>query len=76
MGAKHWVLIALLAVIAYRWYPTTEHNILVLVNSKTFDVSEIAQVKNLKAAFRIDKNIDEHMKRGNKEELERKVTMT
>ncbi len=73
MGTKTWIFIGAVAIIVYQWYPITEHNILVLVKSNTFDISKLAQIKNLKAAFKIDKNIDEHMKRNNPSELEAKV---
>ena len=73
MGAKHFILIILVAIAAYRWLPETEHNVLVLVKAKTLDLSMISQIKNLKAAFKIDGNIDEHMARGNNEELKSKV---
>ena len=69
MGTKTWILVVFVAVIVYQWYPVTEHNILVLVNSNTFDVSKLAQVKNLKAVFKIDRNIDDHMKRNSPSEL-------
>ena len=65
MGAKTWIGIALIATVVYRWYPVTEHNVLVLVTTNTFDLSQLAQVKNLKAAIKIDRNIDDHMKKNN-----------
>ena len=73
MGTKTWIFVVFVAVIVYQWYPVTEHNILVLVNSNTFDVSKLAQVKNLKAVFKIDRNIDDHMKRNSPSELEARV---
>ena len=73
MGAKTWIFIGLIAAIVYRWYPVTEHNILVLVNSNTLDLSKLAQVKDLKAVFKIDRNIDAHMGRNNAEEIKTKV---
>ena len=76
MGFKTWVFVVFLAVNLYQWYPVTEHNILVLVNSNTFEVSKLAQVKNLKAAFKIDRNIDSHMKINSASELEARVRLS
>ena len=73
MGFKTWLFILFIARLGYQWFPVKEHNILVLVDSKELDVSKLAQVKNLKAVFRIDQNIDDHMKRDNPKELETKV---
>ena len=73
MGTKTWVVIALIASVAYRWYPVTERNVIVLVNSNTYDLSELAQVKHLKAVFKIDRNIDEHMGESIADELKTKV---
>ena len=73
MGSKHFIFAILVGIAAYRWYPATEHNVLVLVNAKTLDLSMITQIRNLKAAFKIDRNVDEYMARGNKEELKAKV---
>lgn len=73
MGNKTWILIIFVAVLVYQWYPVVEHNILVLANSSTFEVSKLAQIKNVKAAFKIDQNIDDHMKRNDEKELETKV---
>ena len=73
MGNKTWIFILLVAVLTYQWYPVVEHNVLVLVNSSTYDISKLAQIKNLKAVFKIDKNIDDHMGRNNEKELQTKV---
>jgi hypothetical protein len=76
MGSKTWTFVVFVGVIVYQWYPVTEHNILVLVNTNTFDVSKLAQVKNLKTAFKIDTNIDDHMKKNSPSELEARVNFT
>ena len=75
MGIKTWILIIFVAVLVYQWYPVVEHNVLILANSSTFEVSKLAQIKNVKAAFKIDQNIDDHMKRNNEKELETKVCL-
>ena len=73
MGNKTWIFILIVAVLVYQWYPVVDHNILVLVNSSTVDISKLAQIKNLKAVFKIDQNIDDHMGRKNENELKTKV---
>ena len=73
MGLKIWIFTVVVAIFIYQWYPTKDHNLLVLVESNTFDISKLSQIKQLKAVFRIDSNIDEHMKKHDPEELELKV---
>ena len=63
MEAKNIIFVVLLGIAAYRWYPASEHNILVLVNSATYDPSRISQVKGLKSAFKIERNIDDTLGR-------------
>ena len=73
MGLKIWIFTVVVAIFIYQWYPTKDHNLLVLVESNTFDISKLSQIKQLKAVFRIDSNIDEHMNKHNSKELELKV---
>ena len=61
MAAKNWIFVALLAIAIYRWYPESHHNILALVNTTTYDVSRISQIKGLKAVFKIERNIDDKL---------------
>ena len=74
MGSKIWIFTVVVAIFIYQWYPTKDHNLLVLVESSTFDISKLSQIKQLKAVFKIDANIDEHMNKHDREELELKVT--
>ena len=76
MEFKTIVFVILLGIAAYRWYPVSEHNILVLVNSSTYDPSRISQVKGLKAAFRIERNIDDTLGRDYHWEQKAKVFKT
>ena len=73
MGNKTWLFMIIVAILVYQWYPVVEHNILVLANSQTVDISKLAQIRNLKAVFKIDKNIDDHMHRNDEKELKVKV---
>ena len=61
MTAKNWILVALLGISVYRRYPVTEHKILALVNTATYNVSRISQIQNLISAFKIERNIDDKL---------------
>ena len=63
MEVKNIVFVVLFGIAVYRWYPASEHNILVLVNSATYDPSRISQIKGLKSAYRIERNIDDTLGR-------------
>ena len=73
MAAKNWIFVALLAIAIYRWYPASERNILVLLNSTTYDVSRISQIKGLKAVFKIERNIDDKLGKNYHAEQKAKV---
>ena len=73
MEAKNCLFVILFSIAVYRWYPEFDHNILVLVNSATYDVARISQIKNLKAAFRIERNIDDKLGNNYHEEQKAKV---
>ena len=73
MGLKIWIFTVVVAIFIYQWYPTKDHNLLVLVESNTFDISKLSQIRQLKAVFKIDANIDEHMSKNNPEDLKSKV---
>ena len=66
------IFMILVVIVAYFWYPSNEHNLLVLVNSSTFAFSRLKDIKNLKAAFKISRNIYEE-KRIPIDEIETKV---
>ena len=61
MTAKNWIFVALLGISVYRRYPVTEHKILALVNTATYNVSRISQIQNLMSAFKIERNIDDKL---------------
>lgn len=73
MGLKIWIFTVVVSIFVYQWYPTKDRNLLVLVESSTFDISRLSQIKQLKAVFKIDANIDEHMSKNNPEDLQSKV---
>ena len=73
MGSKIWIFTVVASICVYQWYPTKDRNLLVLVESSTFDMSRLSQIKQLKAVFKIDANIDEHMNKNNLEDLQSKV---
>ena len=51
------IFVGLVTLVAYLWYPSNEHNLLVLVNTNTFSMSSLKKIKHLKAAFKISRNI-------------------
>ena len=73
MGSKIWIFTVVVSIFVYQWYPTKDRNLLILVESSTFDISRLSQIKQLKAVFKIDVNIDEHMSKNNPEDLKSKV---
>ena len=73
MGSKIWIFTVVVSIFVYQWYPTKDRNLLVLVESSTFDISRLSQIKQLKAVFKIDANIDEHMNKNNPEDLQSTV---
>ena len=73
MGSKIWIFSIVVSLFVYQWYPTKDRNLLVLVESSTFDISRLSQIKQLKAVFKIDANIDEHMSNNSPEDLQSKV---
>ena len=58
----NWIFMVLVGIVAYLWCPSNEHDILVLVNSSTFSISSLKEIKNLKAAFKISRNIYDEIK--------------
>ena len=58
----NWIFMVLVAVVAYLWYPSNEHNLLVLVNTNTFALSRLMEIKNIKAAFKMTRNVYEEMR--------------
>ena len=58
----NWSFIVLVVLVAYLWYPSNEHNFLVLLDSSTFAVSRLQEIKNLKAAFKVSRNVYDEVK--------------
>ena len=53
-----------LALVVYRYFPITEDNLLVLVDSKTEDVELLREIHGLKSAFKIERNLESYWKDG------------
>ena len=54
-----------LALVVYRYFPITEDNLLVLVDSKTEDVVELLrEIHGLKSAFKVERNLESYWKDG------------
>ena len=58
----HWCFMILVALVAYLWCPSNEHNLLILLKSETFMISRLQEIQNLKAAFKMSRNIYEDVK--------------
>ena len=54
--------IVILALVVYRWFPVTENNLLILVDSRTDDVTKLRSINSLISAFKIETNINTHWK--------------
>ena len=54
--------IVILALVLYRWFPVTENNLLILVDSRTEDVTKLRSINGLIAAFKIETSINTYWK--------------
>ena len=54
--------IVILALVVYRWFPVTDNNLLILVDSRTDDVTKLRSINSLISAFKIETNINTHWK--------------
>ena len=69
MWQYSWVI--LLALVVYTWFPTTERNLLVLLQAEE-DLGKLKKISNVRAIFKVEANIDDHLARED-EDLESKV---
>ena len=54
--------IVILALVVYRWFPVTENNLLILVDSTTDDVTKLRVINSLISAFKIEKSTNTYWK--------------
>ena len=54
--------IVILALVVYRWFPVTENNLLILVDSRTEDVTKLRSINSLISAFKIETSINTYWK--------------
>ena len=54
--------IVILALVVYRWFPVTENNLLILVDSRTDDVTKLRSINSLISAFKIETSINTYWK--------------
>ena len=54
--------IVILALVVYRWFPVTENNLLILVDSTTDDVTKLRVINSLISAFKIETSINTYWK--------------
>ena len=63
------------ALIIYRWFPITNDNLLILVESKTEEVNFIRQISGLISAFKIETSLKTYWKEDHTEN-DMKVNIT
>ena len=55
---ENYVLSAIiLALVVYKWFPVSENNLLILLDSKTDDPNKLIEIHGLIAAFKIETNL-------------------
>ena len=54
--------IVILALVVYRWFPVTENKLLILVDSRTDDVTKLRSINSLISAFKIETSINTYWK--------------
>lgn len=69
MWQYSWVI--LLALVVYTWFPTSERNLLVLLQAEE-DMVKLKKISNVRAIFKVEANIDDHLAR-EEEDMESKL---
>ena len=54
--------VIILALVVYRWFPITDNNLLLLVDSKTENVKTLSEIPGLLAAFKIETKLKTYWK--------------
>jgi hypothetical protein len=64
-----------LALVVYKWFPISENNLLILLDSKTDNPNKLLEIRGLIAAFKIETNLQTYWREGHAEN-EMKVIIT
>ena len=54
------LLVIIIALVLYRWFPITDDRLLILMESKTDDPSKLNEIHGLISAFKIDHSLDDY----------------
>ena len=54
------LLVIIIALVLYRWFPITDDRLLVLMESKTNDPNKLNEIHGLISAFKIDHSLDDY----------------
>ena len=73
--SNYMVAVVVLGLATYKYFPIWEDNLLVLVNSQTVDVARLNKIQNIKAAFKVERNLDIHMGREYSGDIETRVSI-
>ena len=65
------LFVIILALIVYRWFPIKDNNLLILMESKTYDVRKLSEIHGIISAFKVEHSFDtywreDHTKQENK----------
>ena len=52
------LFVIILALIVYRWFPIKDNNLLILMESKTYDVKKLSEIHGIISAFKVDHSLD------------------
>ncbi len=73
--SNYMVAVVVLGLALYKYFPVWEDNLLVLVNSQTVDVARLNKIQNIKAAFKVERNLDIHKGTDYAGDFEARVTI-
>ena len=54
------LLMIIIALVLYRWFPITNDRLLILMESKTVDPSKLNEIHGLISAFKIEHSLDSY----------------
>ena len=54
------LLVIIIALVLYRWFPITDDRLLILMESKTDDPSKLKEIHGIISAFKIEHSLDNY----------------
>ena len=69
------LFVILLALIVYRWFPTKDDHLLILMESKTDDVGKLSEIHGIISAYKVEHSLDTYWREdhGNSEKKVRSL---